>query len=299
MCRCGGGRAGGRARGCAILADVDTAPLAELDAFGFGCAVGLTGPRSALLLQGEDTVRPLMSVSKPIAALGTLVAVARGLVDLDEPAGPEGATVRHLLAHAAGYAFDGSREDLLAAPGTRRIYSNTGFEVLGEHVEAATGRPLADWLEMTVVQPLGLVDLDADGSPAAGYAGTVRDLLAIGRELLEPTLVPRELWREATSVQFPGLAGVLPGYGRQRPNDWGLGVEIRDHKEPHWTAPDSTPTTFGHFGQSGSFLWVDPERRLAAAFLGDRAFGPEHVAGWPPLSSALIARAEAAGADGR
>ncbi len=273
---------------------MDASPLPSLDSFAFPCTVGLTGAEGTLLVQGApDVPRPLASVSKPIAALGVLVAVFRGLVDLDEPAGPEGSTVRHLLAHAAGYSFDGDRDTLLAAPGTRRIYSNTGFEVLGDHLAEATGYSMAEWLEERVVGPLGLGDIDVDGSPAAGYRATVADLLALGRELLCPTLIPRELWEEATAVQFPGLSGVLPGYGRQRPNDWGLGVEIRDGKSPHWTGTRSAPTTFGHFGQSGSFLWVDPDHGLAAAFLGDEPFSPAHVEVWPALTDELLARAGA------
>lgn len=273
---------------------MDTAPLTELTDLPFACAVGLTDARSTLLAQGDDPVRPLMSVSKPIAALAVLVAVSRGLVDLDEPAGPEGATVRHLLAHTAGYGFDSPADELLAAPGARRIYSNTGFEVLGEHVEEATGYELPAWIETSVVGPLGLTSLEVEGSWAKDFRGTVADLLVVGRELLAPTLIPADLHREATAVQFPGLPGILPGYGRQKDNAWGLGFEIRAAKDPHWTAPQASPSTFGHFGQSGSFLWVDPERALAAAFLGDEPFGPVHVERWPALSSALIARAEAA-----
>ncbi|WP_460477152.1 serine hydrolase domain-containing protein [Brachybacterium huguangmaarense] len=265
---------------------------AALEVFGFPATAGLTDASGTLVLTGApDAVRPLASVSKPIAALGVLVAVARGMVDLDEPAGPEGSTVRHLLAHAAGYGFDSPPEQLLTTPGTRRIYSSTGFDVLAEHLEEATGYPMAEWMETAVVGPLGLTDLDVEGSPAAGYAGTVADLLVIGREMLAPTLVPRDLWDEATSVQFPGLAGILPGYGRQKPNDWGLGLEIRDGKSPHWTGAQSSPRTFGHFGQSGSFLWVDPDAGLAGAFLGAEPFGPAHVEHWPAVTDAMLALA--------
>lgn len=272
------------------------APGAVLDRLGFAARVGLSDADSVVLeLGAPDEPRPLASVSKPITALGALVAVARSQMELDEPAGPPGSTVRHLLAHTAGYGFDTPREQVLAAPGTRRIYSNTGFEVLAEHLEEATGYDMAEWLEQQVIAPLGLTDLDVTGSPAAGYTGTVSDLLAIGRELLRPTLIPADLWREATSVQFPGLAGILPGYGRQKPNDWGLGLEIRDHKQPHWTGADSSPATFGHFGQSGSFLWVDPQRGLAAAFLGAEPFGPAHIEAWPGLSDALVATAQQEG----
>ena len=46
----------------------------------------------------------------------------------------------------------------------------------------------------------------------------------------------------------------------QRPNDWGLGFEISDDKSPHWTGSANSGRTYGHFGQSGTFIWVDPER---------------------------------------
>lgn len=253
----------------------------------FSHALGVTDPERTLGVLGDERrTFPLASVSKPITALGALIAADRGYLDLDEPAGPEGSTVRHLLAHAAGYAFDSRQE--LARPGARRMYSNAGFEVLGEQIELATGYGVGEWLETAVCTPLGLADLEVSGSPAAGFRGSVRDLLAIGRELLRPTLVSPQLLAEATRVQFPGLAGLLPGYGRQDPNDWGLGLEIRGTKSPHWTGTLSSPRTFGHFGQSGSFLWVDPEARRAAAFLGEQPFGPMHTAAWPGLTDALL-----------
>jgi CubicO group peptidase (beta-lactamase class C family) len=265
-----------------------TAPVIPVD-LDAAHALGVTDASGTLHAQGEPgRVFDLASVSKPLAALGVLIAVERGLVDLEEPAGPEGATVRHLLAHTAGYPFEG--EETVGAVGARRIYSNTGFEVLAAHVEEATGHDFPDWMEQTVVQGLDLVDLEVDGSPAAGYRGTVDDLLVIGRELLAPTLLSAELHAEMTAVQFPGLSGILPGYGRQKPNDWGLGVEIRDGKDPHWTGSHSSPRTFGHFGQSGSFLWVDPEVGLACAFLGEERFGPEHVRIWPGITDEVLAR---------
>ena len=268
--------------------ETETPPVIPVD-LDAAHALGVSDAESTLHTQGDPTrVFDLASVSKPLAALGALIAVDRGLIDLDEPAGPEGATVRHLLAHTAGYAFDG--DEIVGAVGARRIYSNTGFEVLAAHLEDATGYDYADWMEQTVISGLDLVDLEVSGSPAAGYRGSLRDLLAVGRELLAPTLIPEELWREATSVQFPGLSGILPGYGRQKPNDWGLGFEIRGEKDPHWTGAHSSPQTFGHFGQAGSFLWVDPVRGLTAAFLGEQRFGPDHVRIWPGVTDALLER---------
>ncbi len=97
--------------------------------------------------------------------------------------------------------------------------------------------------------------------------------------------------RAATTAQFPDLAGVLPGFGRQDPNPWGLGVELRGHKHPHWTGSANSPGTFGHFGRAGTFLWVDPAAGLAVAALTDLDFGPWAAAAWPVLSDAVLAAA--------
>jgi CubicO group peptidase (beta-lactamase class C family) len=89
-------------------------------------------------------------------------------------------------------------------------------------------------------------------------------------------------------VAFPGLSGVLPGFGRQSPNDWGLGFEIRGGKSPHWTGSRNAPETFGHFGQTGSFLWVDPVAGLACACLTGTQFGEWAAEHWPRLSDAVL-----------
>jgi CubicO group peptidase (beta-lactamase class C family) len=88
----------------------------------------------------------------------------------------------------------------------------------------------------------------------------------------------------ATSVAFPSLPGVLPGFGRQSSNDWGLGLEIRGHKAPHWTGTTNSERTFGHFGQTGTFFWIDPDVELGLVCLTDEPFGPWAVSAWPELS---------------
>ena len=57
----------------------------------------------------------------------------------------------------------------------------------------------------------------------------------VASELLVPERISAATLAQAASVQFPGLGGVLPGFGRYEPNDWGLGFELRDAKGPHWT----------------------------------------------------------------
>jgi CubicO group peptidase (beta-lactamase class C family) len=232
-----------------------------------------------------DRVFRWASVTKLATALATLVAAEEGVVDLDQPAGPPGSTVRHLLAHASGLPFDAGAP--IAKPGQRRIYSNAGFEVLAETVADAAEMPFGQYLAEAVLRPLGM-RAELRTSAAAGLEGTLDDLLRLGAELQRPTLVAPETLAEAVSVQFPGLAGVLPDLGRMDPNDWGLGFELKDAKSPHWTGARNSPRTFGHFGGSGAFLWVDPDAGLALGCLTDREFGPWALDAWPRVADAVL-----------
>jgi CubicO group peptidase (beta-lactamase class C family) len=235
----------------------------------------------------QERAFPLASVTKPIVAYAVLIAVEEGAVDWDDPAGPEGSTVRHLAAHASGLSFEEGK--IQAQPGKRRIYSNRGFELLADAVAAGAGMPFDDYLHEAVLGPLGMTATRLDGSPAADVTSTCADMVRFAAELQEPTLVSAVTLAKATSVAFPGLDGVLPGYGRQSPNDWGLGFEIRDAKSPHWTGARSSPRTYGHFGQSGTFLWVDPDAGAACVVLTDRDFGPWAIEAWPPFTDRVLA----------
>src|SRR5690606_15744146 len=84
------------------------------------------------------------SVTKLVTALAVLVEVESGTFDLDEPAGPPGATVRHLLAHASGLGFDDDR--VVSEPGRRRLYSNAGFDVLGALLAERSGMEISEVL---------------------------------------------------------------------------------------------------------------------------------------------------------
>ncbi|MDT3399586.1 serine hydrolase domain-containing protein [Streptomyces sp. B1866] len=249
-----------------------------------GTVAGAYGP--------QDQRFPLASVSKPLAAYAALIAVEEGAVELDEPAGPPGSTVRHLLAHTSGLAFDEHR--VMAEPGTRRLYSNAGIEELADHIAKAADIPFAEYARQAVLEPLGLASTELSGSPAKDGVSTAADLARFAAELQAPRLLSPATLAEATAVAFPGVGGVLPGFGHQRPNDWGLGFEIRGRKSPHWTGAASSPRTFGHFGQSGTFLWVDPEAGAACAALTDGVFGPWAVQAWPAFTDAVLAELRAA-----
>ena len=262
--------------------------LRAIDGWNAGsAAAGVARPEGVLATHGpREAALPWASVTKLLTGLALLVALEEGTVDLDEAAGPPGSTLRHLLAHASGLPLDG--EQPLAEPGRRRIYSNTGIELAARLLEERAEMPFADYFAQAVVRPLGLAGRLA-GSPAHGYRGPLDDLLALGRELLAPTLVAPETLDEAATVQFPGLTGVLPGLGRMEPNDWGLAFELRDSKSPHWTGSRNSERTFGHFGASGTFLWVDPDAGLACGVLTGRRFGDWAIEAWPAFSDAVLA----------
>jgi CubicO group peptidase (beta-lactamase class C family) len=254
-------------------------------------AAAVIGPSGVLATHG-DTERQfvLASVTKPLVARAVQIAIEEGAVELDTAAGPPGSTVRHLLAHASGLAMLNGQT--LTRPGTRRIYSNYGFAVLADTVQQATEIEFGRYLAEAVFEPLGMSATRLDGgAPAAGYGATstVADLAAFAGDLLSPATVSAQMHADAITVQFPGLDGVLPGYGVQRPNDWGLGFEIRDSKSPHWTGAGNSPASYGHFGQSGTLIWADPHAELALVVLTDRDFGDWALPVWPALADAVLA----------
>ena len=236
-----------------------------------------------------DLALPIASVAKPLTATAVLGAVAAGGLDLDEPAGPtaaEGATLRHLLAHAAGLGFEAG--DRTMEPGRRRTYSNWAYEAAADHAATRTGRPFAELLREHVTGPLGMTATVLEGSPAWGVRSTVDDLARFAAALLAPGPLPAAVHAWLTTPAFPDLDGVLPGFGRQRPNGWTLGLEVRGTKDPHWSGTRLSPRAVGHFGRSGSLVWADPDAGVALATLSGRDFDDWARTGWPALNDAVL-----------
>ena len=269
------------------LADA-LAAIDEWDAAHAAAAV--IGPDGVVAGRGDlsRTFR-WASVTKPVTALAVLVAADRGLLDLDEAAGPPGSTVRHLLAHTSGLPFEGTTT--LAAPGSRRIYSNPGFDELGRLVSERAGGTFEAVLARFVLEPLEVTGTRLLERPSQGLHGPLADLARVALELLRPTLLDPVAAAAMRTVAFPGLPGVVPGVGNYEHCDWGLGVEIRGDKRPHWTSDANSPGTFGHIGGSGGFLWVDPAADLALVALTDRDYGPWALAAWPPFSAGILTAA--------
>lgn len=140
-----------------------------------------------------DTVFSVQSMSKPFTATAVMIAVEDGLVDLDEPITtylpeftvnsvfeehPERKiTLRMLLGHTAGFTHEApignnfeldARADFdahvrsisdtwLRFPvGTGYAYSNLGIDLAGFILERVHGRPFAEVMQATLLEPLGM-----------------------------------------------------------------------------------------------------------------------------------------------
>jgi CubicO group peptidase (beta-lactamase class C family) len=270
-----------------VTDDIDTI-LATVDSWRADhAAAAVVGPDGVIAQHGDaDRTFRWASVTKMATAMAILTAIDDGSIHLDEAAGPPGSTVRHLLAHTSGLPFDGVA--VQAKPGTRRTYSNAGFDLLGRLLEDRDGRPFVVALTDRVLAPLGMAATELRERPSQGLHGPLVDAVALARELLRPDLIGRQTFEAATTVAFPGLKGVLPGIGPYDPLDWGLGFEIRDAKSPHWTGTRNSLATFGHFGGAGTFIWVDPAIDRALVVLTDREFDRWALDAWPRFSDAVI-----------
>lgn len=257
--------------------------LRAIDGWGPGAGAAVFDMEGLVVTRGDTTSRrSVASITKLVSALGCLVAIEEGSMSLDAPAGPAGSTVRHLLCHASGLPFEG--REPITGPGTRRIYSNTGYLVLAETLASETGIDFRDYVDEAVLGPSGMASADLVGGADAGLEASLSDLVALGVELLRPTVIDPSTWSMATTPQMPDLAGVLPGWGPYDPCPWGLGPEIRGSKTPHWTGATAPSAVFGHFGAAGTFLWVDPTIGIGCAVIAGRPFDSWAVEAWPRFS---------------
>lgn len=264
---------------------LDDVLATELADWPEGAAVVVVRPGGVVARHGSRAAREWASVTKLLAALAVLVEVDRGSLDLDAATGPPGSTLRHLLAHTSGLAF--GDEQVVEQPGRRRVYSSAGYDVVARHVEARLGRDVPTLLSTTLGSMLDRTTIDPGRRAATGARGTIDDLAVLALELVAPRDVPREVVARASTTAFPGLAGEVPGWGVHRVSDWGLGPEVRGVAS-HWMPEVLSPATFGHFGQAGSFLWVDPEREVGLGGLSPRPFGAWSKRVWPRLARRVV-----------
>lgn len=149
-----------------------------------------------------STLYEIASTTKQFTAALVLKLVDRGRLTLGDSIGlhlsglrPEWRpiTIDQLLNHTSGlqanYLDPGSiekdlpgdsliaqaaRDTMAARPGTKYLYSNTGYLLLGVLVEKLYGQPYADVLRDEIARPLGLTTLrwscgDVEAAKATGY----------------------------------------------------------------------------------------------------------------------------------
>ncbi|MFO6505397.1 serine hydrolase domain-containing protein [Corynebacterium freneyi] len=272
------------------LAAVDEWPVKSV------CAAARGADGNWVVHGDASRVYGLASVTKLLSAHAMLVAVEEGVFDLDDELGPPGSTVRHLLSHASGVGFASPKPE--REPGERRLYSSAGFDIIADRIADEAGMSFAAYLREATFQPLGMDSSALHGSAGHAAEGSVADLMNFADEILAPAVLHPDTVAEALTVQFPGLNGVVPGYGAQKPADWGLGFEIFSRPESRqglWFGESMPGDVAGHFGQAGTFLWLHAPTGRACVVLTDRPFGDWAKPLWADFNDELWSVFEAAG----
>ena len=277
----------------------------------------------------SDTPFGVASVSKTVTATAILFAVQDGLLDLDapitrylpwftvrsrfEPQPERRITLRHLLSHTAGLTSDaplGNNYDenrssfqdhvrsicttwLRFRVGERFSYSNMGLDLAGYALEAASGRPFAQYVHERMFVPLGMAKSAYDGArphlgdrasghtgdleavaqeipliPAGALQTTADDMARFvrfhlgggtidGRRLLDPGLL-----RAMSSIPFP-VAGQDEGYALAIDRRHSRGTEVLSHSGRG-------------YGFEAYVVWY-PEERIGAVALSNATSGWVHI----------------------
>ncbi|MAT71593.1 MAG: hypothetical protein CMJ58_18960 [Planctomycetaceae bacterium] len=273
-----------------------------------------------------DTVFDMASLTKPLAtATSVMQLVERGQVRLRAPVadylpefaagGKESLTVEQLLIHHTGLVPDNPLDDYqhgveeawrriyalkpIEPPGTKFIYSDVNFEVLGALIERVSGEPLADYVRHNIYEPLGMNEtgylpneqLRQRAAPSeqrdgrwlrgevhdpraalldgvAGHAGlfsTPADLArycdAMLRTLHSDQAPPAPL-SHAAAVEMIQPRDVS---GAKRALGWDSASRYSSNR-----GDLLSKAAFGHGGFTGTALWIDPQLDLFVIFLSNR-----------------------------
>lgn len=276
--------------------------------------VDLDTPVCAVLpeFRGARPIRPYEDPLQP----GQMVTVSEETGEVDAST----VTFRHLLTHTAGLPAwrplyrlprERIRGEVLYTffayrPGTRVVYSDLGYILLGWAVEALSGVSLPKALHDLVLAPLGLLHVHyrpvgqeppvpveqvaatekyawrearmwgevhdenawAMGgiSGHAGLFGPARDVAALGQAWLDALEGRDPLGITRDLAQTAVSLQAEDGDVRR-----GLGWALWSPLETSPSHPLGT-RAFGHTGFTGTSLYVDPERALVIAALTNRVY---------------------------
>lgn len=263
------------------------------------------------------------SVGKTWVAVAALQLVEEGALSLEARLSewdgdfPEADTIQveHLLRHTSGlYSFQEDPElrarpgykappellavararPLLFCPGTRWAYSNTGYVLLGQIIEAVEGRPLSAVLQSRIADRLGLREVRLLGPdsrtndlvaprPAASPGGTADDLRTPGAAgpIAASAAEMARFWLASFGDALLGPAmrqlrfeSLQPGLGQF----FGLGAMVYELPASPNTPPD---VWLGHSGglpgAKAVLVWSTRQRAVAAVALSGEA-SPEALA---------------------
>jgi CubicO group peptidase (beta-lactamase class C family) len=297
-----------------------------------------------------DTIYDLASLTKPLATTtAAAFLVADGQLRLDDPLGrfvPELtqdalrlATIRHLLNHTTGLPAwrplyeqivpDGKklrdiplpsrraavydaihREPLVEPVGSRCVYSDLGFILLGEILERIVKQEWPAFCHGEVFPRLGVQGLFymSEGSPTGGQSVANRQFAATEQDEWRGRMLCGEVHDENAAVlggvsSHAGLFGTavavaravspwlaaVRGEASPLPASWAKEFVRRQGIDPQgswalgWDTPSTgpggapsssgrsfSPTSFGHLGYAGTSVWVDPEGELIVVLLTNR-----------------------------
>jgi uncharacterized protein YbbC (DUF1343 family)/CubicO group peptidase (beta-lactamase class C family) len=290
----------------------------------FRKAYGLRSKEPAEVPMTADTVFDLASLTKPIAtATSAMVLLEQGKLRLSDrvaqylpdfaPNGKEKITIEQLLLHTSGLIADNPLRDYqdgrdqalqridrlapTAEPGSRFIYSDVGFIVLGRVVERVSGTALDAFAQKHVFAPLGMRDTGFRPPPAlaeraaptekrdgawmrgqvhdprahllggvAGHAGlfsTADDLAIYARMLLNRGESGGVRVLSPATVRLMTTARPVPGGLRA------LGWDVRTSYSAN-RGELFGEGSFGHTGFTGTSIWIDSASRTAVIFLSNR-----------------------------
>jgi beta-lactamase class C len=293
-------------------------PVASITKLATALAVLRLAAQGLRIDEPLTRVLPDAAAAQPGVTVRTLLCHTAGLPgDLAPAAAP----------YAPGLDWPALARACLATPlaeppHTQVRYSNVGPGLLAVLVERVTGQPFNSALAELVLAPLGIegylgVEPPRPAARVAGglgeHAGTALEpfnstfwrsmgfpwggLVTTAAGALRlvqaftgavPGFLPPQILAEATRDQTDGLGGGFWPPLRWDSCPWGLGVELRGAKTPHWTPAAASPGSFGHVGASGVLAWCDPAADIAWVILGTRTFETWWM-DWPGLSDAVLA----------
>lgn len=289
-----------------------------------------------------DTMFQIRSMTKSVTAVGIMILLEEGRLRLTDPVEkhlPEfraqmmidardgdrvlttkkpsrPITVRDLMTHTSGMPFrPGDMTKTLAEvvdlsaqrpldfePGTKYLYSDAGFGILGRIIEVVTGQRYEKFMEEKILQPLGMKDtffapapperwdriasayvLEEGklkkwhqdiyrrshnfGHPAFGIFSTAPDMFAFYQMMLNGGTYNGRwiLSRASVEVMTQVHTGELEVPYYLPGLGWGLGWGVV--RAPLGTLRLASIGTYGHGGGLGTFGWVDPKKDLVGVFL--------------------------------